>query len=1098
MARPEAERQMNARSERATLLTKARATALQAGMLFHTAAHPSSGVDIEQISIRLGEPLDVARFRARWQQVFDRLPILSARFSWESGDEPSILFAEPDTVDFIVEDWSAAASSSERDAKIASTMRRDRLIDFDLQSGPLHRFIIARLADDDWWVLWSFHHAILDGRSFPLVLTEVFSGYDGEASSPSSDKASFARYADALEQQDLGEAQVYWKRKLANVEAPSAVPATTAEAATSFDRATTPSVVAVEHSLSESASNELRAMADQLGVSLNTCVQAAWYLLLAHYSQQPVVTFGTTRACRHAAGASKDMIGLLINTVPMVVAAERNESTRQLLKRLAAEQVELRAYETTPLPVIAECAPSTHGSLFESIVVYDDASLDARMAAAFPTKAETRRFQYDGQTNFDLTLLAYGDRELLLRLEYQLDRYGAETAERLLVQVSGLLTNLENHLDKPAVRIPYLTEAEVERLDDWNATDQPYELDTTLVELFERQVATTPDAVALELGDDSLSYEDLNERANRLAHHLRKLAVGPDVTVGVYMERSFEMMVAIYAILKAGGAYVPLDPENPPSRTAFTVEDSGVTTVLIQAHLEARFLADGPETPNVTTTVIDAPSPPWVDLETTNPEPIAGPNDLAYLLYTSGSTGRPKGVMVEHRAIVNRLLWMQDVYGLTEQDCVLQKTPYTFDVSVWELFWPLEVGARLALAEPGGHRDPAYLAAAIDRHQVSTLHFVPSMLQLFVEEPRVADCASIKRIICSGEALPRALQDRLLAVCDVELHNLYGPTEAAVDVTWWHCDPRSPLGTVPIGYPIANTQIHIVDHDLQLLPVGVAGELCIGGVQVARGYHNRPELTSDRFVADPYSPVQGASLYRTGDLVRYLPDGAIDFLGRLDNQIKIRGQRLELGEIEAVIADHPEVRETVVTTSGSSALDLQLVGYLAPTTGTADHGDALVAAVREHCEVELAPYMVPTAWVVLDAFPLSSNGKVDRAALPDPIPRSNDQPLEPLESETEAKVLALWQSLLGSDPVGATETFFDAGGNSLLLARLANLLSSEFDTTVSVRQLLQQSTIRQQAALVSAEPEATDDAVVAGAAAAASRRNRSARRRRRG
>ncbi len=1091
------------------------ATALQTGMLFHSAAHPGSGVDIEQISVRLHEPLDVERFRRSWQSAFDRHPILSARFDWRNTDEPRLRCAGPDRVSFTVEDWTTTATTPAAtpstaggdrvEAALTAAMRADRLIDFDLENGPLHRFTVARLADDDWWVLWTFHHAILDGRSFPLVLTEVFAEYDGRPRPDADEAVPFSHYAEALLQQDLSAAEVYWKSKLADVESPSQIPDTVGGGTT--PPATTgeaPSVAWIERSLTESATDRLRAMARGLGVSLNTCIQAAWYLLLVHYSQQPTIAFGATRACRHAPGAHRDMVGLLINTVPMVVPVDRTESVRDLLGRLAAEQAELRPYETTPLPTIARCAPRAGDSLFDSIVVYDDASLDARMSAAFPEHADRRRFRYDGQTNFGLTLLAYGDPELLLRLEFAVDRFDPETGRRLLDQTINLLAGFAENADRLAVEVPYLTDAELARFADWNATDRPYELDTTLMALFERQVAATPSAVALELAGDALSYRDLNERANRLAHHLRDLGVGPDGTVGVFMERSFEMMVSIYAILKAGGAYVPLDPENPASRTAFMVEDSGISVVLTQAHLEADFVAGDTAAGGVQPIVVDDPASPWADLPATDPEPTAGPEDLAYLLYTSGSTGRPKGVMIEHRSIVNRLLWMQEAYGLTAHDCVLQKTPYTFDVSVWELFWPLEVGARLALAEPGGHKDPAYLVEAINRHGVTTLHFVPSMLQLFVEEPTMRTCRSIDRVICSGEALPRDLQDRLLDGLDVELHNLYGPTEAAVDVTWWHCDPSSPLGTVPIGYPIANTQIHIVDRDLQRLPAGVAGELCIGGVQVARGYHDRAELTADRFVADPYSDVAGATLYRTGDLVRYLPDGAVDFLGRFDHQIKIRGQRLELGEIEAVITDHADVREAVVATTGTSALDLQLVGYLvAAIEDETDRDDrnpddnALVAAVRSHCERALAPYMVPSAWVVLDAFPLNANGKIDRSALPDPSPRTDDRQVVATSSDTESAVLRIWQELLGQTPIGATETFFDAGGNSLLLIRLAHLLSVEFGADVGVRQLLQHATIRQQATLVGHHSDEDDQALTAAAAAADSRRSRSARRRRR-
>lgn len=550
------------------------------------------------------------------------------------------------------------------------------------------------------------------------------------------------------------------------------------------------------------------------------------------------------------------------------------------------------------------------------------------------------------------------------------------------------------------------------------------------------------------------------------------------------------MMIAVYAIVKAGAAYVPLDPEHPGDRIQFVAEDSQANLILAQASL-----VDSLPQTNAAHLIVDQANPPWADYPEGNPDPVAGPDNMAYLLYTSGSTGRPKGAMVEHRAIVNRLIWMQEAFGLTAEDCVLQKTPYTFDVSVWELFWPLQVGARLVLAEPGGHRDTAYLADVIEQNAVTTLHFVPSMLQLFVEEPSIGRCTSIKQVICSGEALPRSLQVRLFEVLPTELHNLYGPTEAAVDVTWWACDPDSPLDTVPIGYPIANTQVHVLDADMQRVPLGVAGELHIGGVQLARGYHNRVELTAEKFVPDPWSGADDARLYKTGDLVRHRPDGAVEFLGRLDHQIKIRGQRVELGEIEACIAEHPAIREVVVVAGGSSAASTQLVAYAVGDLGQLGQSDDAIETLQSHCHASLPPYMVPTVWMFLEALPLNSNGKVDRRALPEPAFNTASEAVA-AASTVEADIAEIWHGLLEHDQVGVTDAFFDVGGNSLLLVRLSQLLGQRYEREIKIHDLLRCSTIRQQAELVEQIDNDVDDAVAAGAALAAARRNRRNPRRR--
>lgn len=1064
-------------------------TPLQAGMLFHAAAHPGSGVDVEQISMRLDEPLDLERFTAAWQKVFERHPILRSRFDWQSGSEPLMIQCEAADVSVAVADWSDVESATQ-EQRIAELMTADRVAGFDLAAGPVNRFNVAQLGAAKWWILWSFHHSILDGRSFPIVLNEVFQLYDNGLETPLPDRRPFDEYVQAIVRQDLKTARNYWSEKLASFESASTVPSTIEPSGRNdAGKDAGPSVNFVQVELDEADTRRLRALADQTNSTLNTCVQAAWYLTLAHYSTQPVVTFGTTRACRHAAEGSADMVGLLINTVPMALPVDRTETVTDLLGRMRSEQIDLRAHEIAPLGLIAECGGVTAAELFHSIVVFDDASLDTRMGNAFPDHAETRHFRYDGQTNYPLTLLVYGDPAMTVRLEYAVDAYDEAAAQQVLEHYLNLIKGMAAHPDKVAVKLPYLTPAEHRRYSQWNSTDRPYELETTLQAMFERQAAATPEAVALVLGDQSMTYDEFNRRSNQLAHHLQANGVGADSTVGLYAERSMEMMIAIYGIIKAGGAYVPLDPDHPADRIQFMAEDSGVDMVLTQSALVNSL----PDT-NASHLVLDVDDGPWTEQPDHNPHPVAGPDHMAYLLYTSGSTGRPKGVMVEHRAIVNRLIWMQEAYGLGAADSVLQKTPYTFDVSVWELFWPMQVGARLVLAKPGGHRDAAYLVDVIEQNDISTLHFVPSMLQLFVEEPTVGRCSSIRRVICSGEALPRSLQDRLFEVLNTELHNLYGPTEAAVDVTWWACDPQSPLDTVPIGYPIANTQVHILDADLQRVPLGVPGELHIGGVQLARGYRNRPELTAEKFIADPWSDATGDRLYKTGDLVRHRFDGAVEFLGRLDHQIKIRGQRVELGEIEARITDHPSIREVVVVASGSSAATTQLVAYVVGDMESFGDEGAARQAIEDHCGVTLPPYMVPTVWMFLPALPLNSNGKVDRKALPKPDDMTT-RDVVAAGSTAEADILGIWRSLLDQENVGVTDAFFDVGGNSLLLVRLAQLLSERYEREIKVPDLLRCSTVRQQADLVQETDDGTDGSVAAGVAMAAARRNRRGARR---
>lgn len=587
------------------------------------------------------------------------------------------------------------------------------------------------------------------------------------------------------------------------------------------------------------------------------------------------------------------------------------------------------------------------------------------------------------------------------------------------------------------------TPGQLKLLQEWNATDRPYPKDVCLHELFEAQVEKTPESPAVVFGGVTLTYRELNRRANFLALHLQGRGVGPDTLVGLFLDRSIEMVVGIYAILKAGGAYVPLDPEYPPSAIEFMLKDTGIPIILTREHLE-KLLPSESRSKTVCLDSILSATANGLDV---NPACQATGSNLAYVIYTSGSTGQPKGVMNEHRGIVNRLLWMQDEYRLCASDCVIQKTPYTFDVSVWEFFWPLICGARLVVARPGGHRDAAYLIDTIIGERVTTIHFVPSMLRIFLGNGNASDCRGLKRVFCSGEALPCDLQAKFFGTMEsAELHNLYGPTEAAVDVTFWRCRRDSGSRVVPIGRPVANTRVYILDERMQPLPPNVPGELHIGGIQVARGYLNRPELTAKRFIPDPFGGQEGARLYKTGDVCRFLDDGNIEYLGRNDFQIKLRGRRIEPGEIEAVLGQHSAVRESLVTLREDTRDDKVLVAYVVPVPGVPISDSILRGFLRGR----LPDIMVPAAFVMMDAFPLTPSGKTDRRALPPPDGHRPELVSEymPAKTDVERMIASIWQSVLGLETTGLNDNFFDLGGDSLRMiqvhGRLREALGLEF------------------------------------------------------
>ena len=683
-----------------------------------------------------------------------------------------------------------------------------------------------------------------------------------------------------------------------------------------------------------------------------------------------------------------------------------------------------------------------------------------------------RHVAYHGQTNLALTLTAYGGERLALHLGFYHDRVAPDTAARMLASVRTLLLAMPLAATLPLGRLPLHTADERRALiAHGNDTDVDYGPPGLLHHAIEAAAARTPEALAVVAGELSLSYAALDRRANQLAHHLRALGVQPRQRVAVCLERSIDMVVALVGVLKAGAAYVPVDPDYPADRVAFMLDDAGAPVVLTTLDVALRL----PPTSSLVV-ALDEVVEVLAALPPVRPSDAVGSDDPAYMIYTSGSTGRPKGAVNTHRGIVNRLRWMQAFYQLTPADSVLQKTPFSFDVSVWEFFWPLGEGARLVMAAPGGHRDPDYLARTIADERVSVLHFVPSMLRAFLQARMVEACTSVREIICSGEALPADLVDACHRALPATIRNLYGPTEAAVDVTHWTCPRVAATSCVPIGYAVPNTRCYVLDDALEPVPPGVSGELHLGGVQVGAGYHGRPDLTAARFLPDPFSRVPGARLYKTGDVCRRLPDGALEYLGRTDHQVKIRGFRIELGEIEAALAPLPAVREAVVVARHEEAPgDVQLVAYV---VGPDPAGP--VEPLRRALAATLPDYMVPAHIVVLTTLPLSPNGKLDRARLPRPAAGGETTRRVAPATDLEGRIAAIWCEVLGVEAVDATVSFFEAGGHSLRLMQVHRRLCDALGVDVPIVTLFRHPTVR----ALAAELGAVSVAVASGAASA--------------
>nr|WP_179196112.1 non-ribosomal peptide synthase/polyketide synthase [Pseudomonas aeruginosa] len=1031
---------------------------MQQGMLFHSLYQQNSGDYINQMRLDV-EGLDPQRFREAWQAALDAHEVLRSGFLWQGAlEKPLQLVRKRVEVPFSVHDWRDRADLAEALDALAAG---EAGLGFELAEAPLLRLVLVRTGERRHHLIYTNHHILMDGWSNSQLLGEVLQRYRGET--PSRSDGRYRDYIAWLQRQDAGRTEAFWKQRLQRLGEPTLLVPAFAHgvrgAEGHADR---------YRQLDVTTSQRLAEFAREQKVTLNTLVQAAWLILLQRYTGQDTVAFGATVSGRPAElRGIEEQIGLFINTLPVVASPCPEQPLGDWLQAVQGENLALREFEHTPLYDIQRWAGQVGEALFDNILVFENYPVSAALAEETPTDMRIDALSNQEQTHYPLTLLVSAGETLELHYSYSRQAFDEAAIECLAERLERLLLGMCENPGASLGELDSLAAAErYQLLEGWNATAAEYPLQRGVHRLFEEQVERTPTAPALAFGEERLDYAELNRRANRLAHALIERGVGADRLVGVAMERSIEMVVALMAILKAGGAYVPVDPEYPEERQAYMLEDSGVQLLLSQSNLKLP-LAQGVQ--RIDLDQADA----WLENHAeNNPGIELNGENLAYVIYTSGSTGKPKGAGNRHSALSNRLCWMQQAYGLGVGDTVLQKTPFSFDVSVWEFFWPLMSGARLVVAAPGDHRDPAKLVALINREGVDTLHFVPSMLQAFLQDEDVASCTSLKRIVCSGEALPADAQQQVFAkLPQAGLYNLYGPTEAAIDVTHWTCVEEG-KDAVPIGRPIANLACYIRDGNLEPVPVGVLGELYLAGRGLARGYHQRPGLTAERFVASPF--VAGERMYRTGDLARYRADGVIEYAGRIDHQVKLRGLRIELGEIEARLLEHPWVREAAVL-----AVDgRQLVGYVVLESEGGDWREVLAA----HLAASLPEYMVPAQWLALERMPLSPNGKLDRKALPKIEAEDGLGEYVAPASEPERQLAAIWADVLGRERVGVTDNFFALGGDSIVSIQVVSR-ARQAGLQLSPRDLFQLQNIRKlaercSAAAPVAEPASVPDGAV--------------------
>ena len=1036
---------------------------LQQGMLFHTLYDPESEFYFEQLSSTLRGALDVDALRRAWQSVIDRHTILRTAFFWERRDKPLQVVRRKVTLPWEQEDWRGL-STLEQQERFKAYLEADRRRGFELSKAPLMRVILIQLTEETYYLVWSHHHLLLDGWSVGLVMNEVFALYEAFSRGKGIELGRSHPYRDYigwLLKQDESKAEEFWRQRLKGFGEPTRLMVDSMQESPPQEKE---SYGEAEALVSPETTTDLQLLAGRHHLTLNTVVQGAWALLLSHYSGEQDVLFGSVVSGRPASlEGVETMIGLFLNTLPVRVRISPRRSALSWLKQLQEQQLELRQYEYSPLVEVQGWSEAPRGKpLFDSLLVFENYPIEDSLKQE-DANLEVEITDLFERANYPLTVFATPGDSLSLEIVYDCHRFGASTIRRMLEHLRNLLEAIAANPEQRLCDLSVLTQSERRQvLEQWNRTRADYPADKCIHELFEDQVERTPDDVAVQLGETELTYRELNARANRLARHLQKLGVGPEVLVGVCLERSTEMMVGLLAVLKAGGAYVPLDPSYPKQRLAFILKDTGVPVILTTQHL-LQTLPDH----QAMAVRLDTDWRAIAEESDKNPQGGATADSPAYVIYTSGSTGVPKGVVGLHRGAINRFKWMWETYPFETGEACCQKTSLNFLDSLWEFFGPTLRGVRLVIIPDEHVKDPHLLVETLAENCITRVVVVPSLLRVILDSRADLQGAlsRLKYWVTSGEALPAELLERFRQQMPGSLLlNLYGMSEASADSTYYDSSNGESVASVPIGRPIFNTQVYLLNAYLKPVPVGVPGDLYIGGVGLARGYLRRPDLTAERFIPNPFGDQPGARIYRTGDLARFLPDGQIEVIGRADHQVKIRGFRVELGEVEAALSEHESVKQCVVVAREEVPGDRRLVAYIvAQDPSVYDNGE-----LRDYLKGALPAYMLPAAFVQLEALPLTPSGKIDRLALPAPgqAGREWEASFVAPRSPVEEVLAEIWAEILRVDRVGAHDDFFELGGHSLLATQVVSRVYETFQTRLALRKVFEEPTVAGLAAVL--------------------------------
>ena len=1022
---------------------------MQAGMLFtyvlSDGAADRGGFDIEQLHIRLSETLDAKNLARAFTFVARRHPILSTGFVWEGVEAPQQAAVDGVSVPVETLDWQSAGEEQLPGLR-AEFLARDRKRGFDLRRPPLMRATLCLRNTKQCELFWTFHHILLDGRSFAQVLLEVFSAYEalgqGRAPALAAPARPYSDYVKWLGKQDTTESLAFFKGILRGKSAPTPLPLAEAAARP------LPRSGSEAHSryLPETLVQALRRFATEQRTTVAGLVQAAWAIVLSRLTADMDVVFGMVRSARRSAlqGEAEHMLGLFINSLPVRLVIDEQQSVSDFVQQARAQSVAMRAHDGIALVDIQQQSEMPRGSaLFETLVMYENRELNRSLREGDPRWA-SRECVLHEQPSVPLTVIVVDDERFEIRVVCDKKRYRDGVGERIGAYLATALASLLTAARVADVDV--LPEDERKRiLFEWNDTPHPFSSEARIHELFEARVHEQPDAIALEFEGHTLTFRELEARANRIANVLRARGAKPGQYVAVCLSRSLELVTTLIGVAKSGAAYVPIDAEYPRDRIAFMLEDSAAQLVITERGFADRFAVD----------VLLIDSEEFAAASSERPQPVAAVTDPCYAIYTSGSTGKPKGVVLTHRAVINTFEWVSRTFDVKPGDRLLFVTSPCFDLSVYDTFGALGAGATVVIASSECMREPRTFVESILTQQITIWDSAPAALQRLTPFFPKNGGLHLRLVMLSGDYIPLTLPDDVRrSFTAARVMSLGGATEAAIWSNWYPIGAIDPRWTsIPYGRPIQNSHYHVLDKQLRPVPIGVAGDLYIGGTCLAQGYLNRPELTAERFIADPFRA--GGRLYMTGDLSRYFDDGVLEFLGRADFQVKIRGYRVELGEVEAAIKAIAGVREVLCAAYSDASGQKAMVAYVVPQAGVKLEEHDIVKPLA----AKLPDFMVPSQIMLLEAMPVSANGKVDRKALPSPTQRALSTEYVAPRTDLERKLVGIWEELLQRERIGVTDSFFAHGGQSLLAVMLVSRIEREMGVRIPLSRVLERPTI---------------------------------------